>query len=169
MSPASQNRYHDPMNERRYRPARINTGGVFACALCACLSSAAWPIRADAGDAANPSSGHAIVNESDIPEEQPGPHDGGGTTTAWPFFDGEPGLELVFRKRALHPRSGIGYHLHDKDEVYYVLSGRGTYTLNGEEIEVGPGMALLTRPGDSHGLKVLGDKDLVIFIVYREE
>ncbi len=114
-----------------------------------------------------PPSGHRIVRETDIPTPQPGPHQGGGETTAWPFFAGEPGLELVFRKRALHPGAAIGYHPHDKDEIYYVLEGQGELTMNGERTEVGPGTAILTRPGDSHGLRTMGDSDLVILIVYR--
>ncbi len=114
-----------------------------------------------------PPSDHRIVHDADIPTPQTGPHSGGGETTAYPFFAEEPGLELVFRKRALHPGAAIGYHPHDHDEIYYVLEGRGALTMNGEVTEVGPGTAILTRPGDSHGLHTLGDQDLVILIVYR--
>jgi lysophospholipase L1-like esterase/quercetin dioxygenase-like cupin family protein len=107
-----------------------------------------------------------VVNERDIAVEQPGPHDGQGTTTAYPFFADATGFDLVFRKRALHPGASIGLHRNDKDEIYYVLSGRGELVLNGDAREVGPGDAILTRNGDSHGLRQLGDDDLVIFIVF---
>jgi mannose-6-phosphate isomerase-like protein (cupin superfamily) len=49
-----------------------------------------------------------------------------------------------------------------------VLSGRGEMTLDGKTVEVGPGTAILTRTGSSHGLKVLGTEDLVIIINYLQ-
>ena len=96
-----------------------------------------------------------------------GPHRGGGETTGYWFFKEFEKPNFVFRKRALHPGSSIGYHLHDKDEIYFVLSGIGELTFNGTESTVGPGTAIYTRPGDSHGLKPAGEEDLVIIIVYE--
>jgi mannose-6-phosphate isomerase-like protein (cupin superfamily) len=72
----------------------------------------------------------------------------------------------VFRKRALHPGSGIGHHEQKEDEVYYVLSGQGELTLDGERHLIGPGTALLTRTGSTHSLKQVGTEDLVIIITY---
>ena len=74
----------------------------------------------------------------------------------------------MFRKRAFKPGSAIGYHLQREDEIYYVLSGRGMMTIDGKEFEVGPGDAVLTRPGSSHGLKQVGKEDLVILINYEQ-
>lgn len=110
--------------------------------------------------------GSYVENEAAIAVEQPGPHEGEGTSTAYPFFEGAEGFRVVFRKRALHPGASIGLHTNDKDEVYYVLSGRGELTLEGKVSEVGPGDAILTRDGDSHGLRQLGDEDLVILVVF---
>jgi lysophospholipase L1-like esterase/quercetin dioxygenase-like cupin family protein len=147
----------------------------------ACLLAATWreadaaaPVRAVrvedcAAPAAAPPpavSPSVVVNERDIATAQPGPHDGDGTTTAYPFFADATGFDLVFRKRALHPGASIGAHVNDKDEIYYVLSGRGLLELNGQVREVGPGDAILTRNGDSHALRQSGDEDLVIFIVF---
>src|SRR5690606_6481144 len=115
-----------------------------------------------------PVSPSTVVDERDIAIPQPGPHQGAGTTTAYPFFADATGLDLVFRKRVLHPGASIGAHVNDKDEIYYVLSGRGELVLNGVAREVGPGDAILTRSGDSHALRQLGDEDLVIFIVFDE-
>ena len=114
-------------------------------------------------------SGHRIEHESDIGRPQSAPHQGPGETTGYSFFRDVEDLGLVFRKRALHPGSAIGYHLHDKDEIYYVLSGEGELTMNGETSLVGPGTAILTRVGDSHGLRQVGEEDLVIYIVYGRE
>jgi quercetin dioxygenase-like cupin family protein len=107
-----------------------------------------------------------VENEASIAVEQPGPHEGTGTTTAFPFFADADDLRFVFRKRVLHPGSSIGDHVNDKDEVYYVLSGRGALKLAGAVREVGPGDAVLTRDGDAHGLRQVGDEDLVIIVVY---
>ncbi|GAB3346554.1 hypothetical protein GCM10027359_30940 [Marilutibacter aestuarii] len=109
-----------------------------------------------------------VESERDIAVEQPGPHAGTGTTTAYPFFDDAEGFETIFRKRALHPGASIGEHRNDKDEIYYVLSGRGELMLDGATHEVGPGDAVLTRDGSTHALYQRGDEDLVIFIVYRK-
>ena len=116
----------------------------------------------------SPVSPSVVVAERDIALAQPGPHQGEGRTTSWPFFADATGFSIVFRKRALHPGATIGDHVNDKDEIYYVLSGRGELVLNGHRREVGPGDAILTRTGDSHGLRQRGDEDLVIFIVFDE-
>jgi len=147
----------------------------------ACLVAAGWravdadaPVKPMAADdcakiPAPPLPGvspSVVVQERDIAVGQPGPHDGEGTTTAYPFFADATGFDLVFRKRALHPGASIGAHVNDKDEIYYVLSGRGELVLNGAAREVGAGDAILTRSGDSHALRQVGDGDLVIFIVF---
>jgi quercetin dioxygenase-like cupin family protein len=114
-------------------------------------------------------SGSIIEHDSLVAVRQPGPHRGGGETTAYPFFAKVRGLRLVFRKRALHPGSAIGYHQQKEDEIYYVLSGQGELTLDGTRHIIGPGTALLTRPGSSHGLRQVGREDLVILIAYPSE
>ena len=93
----------------------------------------------------------------------------GGKTVCYFFINKIPNLKLVFRKRALKPGSGIGYHLQKEDEIYYVLSGRGEMTMDGKTFEMKPGDAgLLTRPGASHGFKQIGKEDLVIMINYEQ-
>jgi mannose-6-phosphate isomerase-like protein (cupin superfamily) len=110
--------------------------------------------------------GYVIEHDADVAKQQPGPHDGGGQTIGYSFFSAVPKLSLVFRKRILRPGSGIGYHEQTEDEIYYVLSGRGVMTLDGKDVNVGPGTAVLTRTGSSHGLKSIGSEDLVIIINY---
>ncbi len=114
-----------------------------------------------------PTSTRSLIQyDSLVAVREPGPHNGGGETTAYSFFTREDGLALVFRKRALHPGAAIGYHQNDVDEVYYVLSGRGELTLNGARQLVGAGTAILTRAGGFHGLRQVGAEDLVIIINY---
>jgi quercetin dioxygenase-like cupin family protein len=111
--------------------------------------------------------GYVIETDSSVAMPESGPHDGGGETTGYSFFSAVDDLDLVFRKRALHPGAAIGYHEQKGDEVYYVLSGTGELTMNGVKSVVGPGTAILTRKGSSHGLRQTGEDDLVIVIVYR--
>lgn len=113
--------------------------------------------------------GYILEYDADVAHAEPGTHNGGGETIGYSFFKKAPRLGLVFRKRALKPGSGIGYHEQKEDEVYYVLSGRGTMTIDGKSFEVRPGAAVLTRPGSSHGLKQTGPDDLVIMINYEQK
>jgi quercetin dioxygenase-like cupin family protein len=110
-----------------------------------------------------------VEQARDIAVQQPGPHEGEGTTTAYPFFADAADFDLVFRQRALHPGATIGEHRNDKDEIYYVLSGRGELLLDGKRREVGPGDAILTRNGSTHALAQRGKDDLVIIVAYRRQ
>jgi quercetin dioxygenase-like cupin family protein len=112
-------------------------------------------------------SGYVIDHEKNVRVEQPGPHNGGGKTTAFPFFDKVKDAKMAFRKRILHPGSSIGYHLQEKQEIYYILSGNGELTMNGKVIPVTAGDAILTMPGCSHGLKPTGNNDLAVLITYE--
>ena len=111
--------------------------------------------------------GYIVEHDAEIAANEPGTHKGGGQTIGYSFFKKAPGLTLAFRKRALKPGSGIGYHEQHEDEIYYVLSGTGIMTVDGKSFEVTPGTAVLTRPGSSHGLKQSGPEDLVIMINYE--
>jgi mannose-6-phosphate isomerase-like protein (cupin superfamily) len=111
--------------------------------------------------------GYIIQHDADIQKAEPGTHNGGGQTIGYSFFDKTPGMRFVFRKRALKPGSGVGYHEQHEDEVYYVLSGHGVMTLDDKPVAIGPGTAVLTRPGSSHGLQQTGPDDLVVLISYE--
>jgi len=112
--------------------------------------------------------GYVLEHDADVAKNEPGTHNGGGETIGYSFFAKTPKLGLVFRKRLFKPGSGIGYHLQSEDEIYYVLSGRGMMTIDDKSFEVGPGAAVLTRPGSSQGLKQIGAEELVILINYEQ-
>ena len=133
-------------------------------ATIAIVAPAAWI----AASAQQTSGGYVLERDAEVALEEPGTHGGGGRTIGYSFFKKAPNLKLVFRKRALKPGSGIGYHLQKEDEIYYVLSGRGEMTIDGKTFEVKAGDAVLTRPGASHGLKQVGTEDLVIMINYEQ-
>lgn len=114
------------------------------------------------------SEGYVLEREKDIAKEEPGSHKGGGLTTGYSFFAKVSDLPLVFRKRVLRPGSSIGYHLQEKDEIYYILDGEGEMSMNGKTFPVKAGDAILTRPGSSHGLKPAGNVSLTIMINYMK-
>jgi len=132
--------------------------------LLGCAVLAAWALPAISAQ----QGGYVLERDSQVAKQEPGTHNGGGQTIGYSFFSKTPKLGLVFRKRAFRPGSAIGYHLQKEDEIYYVLSGRGMMTVDGKAFEVGPGDAVLTRPGSSHGLKQVGTEDLVILINYEQ-
>jgi mannose-6-phosphate isomerase-like protein (cupin superfamily) len=113
--------------------------------------------------------GIVIEHDADVARNEPGTHNGGGQTVGYSFFSKVPNLKIVFRKRAFKPGSGVGHHVQKEDEIYYVLSGTGTMTLDGKTVDITPGTAVLTRPGSSHSLKQTGSDDLVVLINYEVE
>src|SRR5438552_2749650 len=106
--------------------------------------------------------GYIIEHDADIAKAEPGTHNGGGQTVGYSFFSKVPNLKLVFRKRAFKPGSGVGLHEQKEDEIYYVLSGRGTMTLDGNTVDITPGTAVLTRTGSTHTPNQAGGEELVI-------
>lgn len=57
-------------------------------------------------------------------------------------------------------------HTHgDQDKVYYVLEGRGRFTLGKEMHALGAGEALVARAGVEHGLVNDGTDPLLILVV----
>lgn len=111
---------------------------------------------------------YILQNDAEVAKEEPGTHYGGGKTIGFNFFAKAKNLKTAFRKRILKPGSSIGYHLQKEDEIYYVISGKGTMQMNGKTFAVKPGDAILTRPGSSHGIAPDADNDLVILIVYEK-
>jgi len=118
------------------------------------------------GQGGDPARASQVVHEDTLARAQPGPHGGAGPTTAYPFFADAQGLPFVLRKRVLHKGAGIGLHPQHKDEIYYIVSGQGSYVLDGKQHDVRAGHALLTRKGSSHALQQVGDEDLVVLLAY---
>ena len=85
-----------------------------------------------------------------------------------------PGHAFKSTVRFLHEtsvksNSTIGYHKHSgNEEVYYIIEGDGLMTVDGEKKIVGPGDAVITHSGSSHGLKNIGDTDLRILVFEAE-
>lgn len=97
---------------------------------------------------------------------QPGPHGGDGLTVSAPFFANAADLNLTVRRRTLYEGASIGLHEHGRDEIYYIISGQGEFTLDGVAHSVGAGHAMLTRDASSHSLRQIGTEPLQVLIVY---
>lgn len=112
--------------------------------------------------------GYVIERDASVAKNEPGPHDGGGPSTGYSFFEKVPDLKFSFRKRVLHKGAAIGYHLQKTDEVYYILRGTGAMKINDSRFKVKAGDAILTRGGSSHGLVQTGVRDLTIIITFQK-
>jgi mannose-6-phosphate isomerase-like protein (cupin superfamily) len=82
-------------------------------------------------------------------------HDGEGKGKDIRVFDKqdfETNLNFVIYVE-LDPAASIGYHKHgENEEVYVILEGSGSMTVNGEERLVKPGDVIINKMGWSHGL-----------------
>ena len=65
----------------------------------------------------------------------------------------------------LPPGASIGYHLHrDTEEVYIILGGTGTMSVDQEAARVVRGDVILNPKGGSHGLVNDGPENLEILV-----
>ena len=64
------------------------------------------------------------------------------------------------------PAGGVDHQQpHAEDEVYWVASGRGRVTVDGEERPVGPGSVVFVAAGVEHRFHAIGE-DLVILVAF---
>lgn len=64
----------------------------------------------------------------------------------------------------------VPYHEHHGNaENYYIISGKGLYSDNGKEIEVGAGTITFTPSGEGHALKNIGEDKLafIALVLYN--
>ena len=107
-----------------------------------------------------------VVDERTVVRDEPPPHGAIGMGTAYRISDAVPGRTMEFRKRILHRGAGIGLHLIAHDEVYYVLSGTGEVTSDGEGKPLTPGMAAYLYAGANVGIRQTGKTPLALIIAY---
>ena len=92
-------------------------------------------------------------------------HGGEGTLLCRSLLDGFDSTMLAFMHHDLMPAGvSIGVHTHERnEEIYYLVSGGGVLTFDGEELPFGPGDISLVTPGHSHGFRA--DVDSVLIVV----
>ena len=107
-----------------------------------------------------------VREDAAVAKVEPAPHDGGGDSTAFRYFDDVADARVIFRKRALHKGSAIGMHVLTHDEVYYVVSGRGRLRVDDRQVDLGPNTAVFMHQGADVGIWQDGDEELVVIVAY---
>jgi mannose-6-phosphate isomerase-like protein (cupin superfamily) len=99
-------------------------------------------------------------------KEDQASHGGQGSYFVRTLIEEVPGSGFKYvRDLILHPGSSIGEHPHSgDDEIYFVISGNGIMSVDGEERAIGPGSAVLTQSGSVHGLRNSDKENLHIFV-----
>lgn len=72
-----------------------------------------------------------------------------------------PSSGLVMGVAEIPPGARLPLHHHDPEETYFVISGRGHMTINGNEAEIGPGSAVYIPPKVKHAVRCIGGEPLV--------
>ena len=68
----------------------------------------------------------------------------------------------LYAEVTIEPGYSLGYHEHHgESETYYILSGKGIYSDNGELRMVEAGDVTFTPDGKGHAMTNSGDEDLV--------
>jgi len=69
---------------------------------------------------------------------------------------------LTFSWYAIAPAARCTSHVHTgKAETWLIVQGEGDARVDGKSFRVGPGDALVTRPGQPHELVNLGEQPLI--------
>ena len=95
-------------------------------------------------------------------------HDGEGALDWTNVLDPSEveGRQLHFlHDDVLAPDVSIGLHTHDEEEYYYIISGKGTMTLNGKRSTIEAGDITAIYPGGSHALVNDDDEDLRVLVI----
>jgi mannose-6-phosphate isomerase-like protein (cupin superfamily) len=99
-------------------------------------------------------------------------HDGKGQVNSVKLFDHtdfSTPLRFLYHIE-MDPGTSIGYHQHgENEELYVVLEGSGTMTVNGEAREVEEGDIIVNKPGWSHGLQNTSETTIELLVFEVEK
>ena len=114
-----------------------------------------------------------IQKEKDYQKRSEQLHEGDGLIERRALFKTESRLPINMEIWELNPGVSEGDHIHGKErpleEIYYFLKGEGKMTINGKEISVSKGDAIMIPPGVDHGLFNNGEKTLKLVIIWGNE
>lgn len=86
---------------------------------------------------------------------------GRGMARFYRFFEGQADPATMFGDIVLEPGAYAGYHRHEGHQsILYVLSGRAECYQEGERCILEPGEAILSKPGQAHAVRNIGDGGL---------
>ena len=107
-----------------------------------------------------------IVDQNQIPEyEAPSPYTRFARALVDPALIKDAPMSIgLFRYK---PGQIGPAHKHDTEtEVYYVLEGRGTVSLDGQTVELRKGVVVYIRPGVEHETKNTGDDEMMFLGIF---
>lgn len=111
-------------------------------------------------------------NEAADVMDAPAFHEGDGRITRRRFFRETTRLPVRIEVWELLPGASEGSHIHEGDDVleefYYFIEGQGVMWMNGEEVPVRAGDAVMAPPGVDHGFRNTGDETLKLLIIWGE-
>ena len=97
-------------------------------------------------------------------------HDGSGLIRRRRLFGESSRLPIRIEIWELDPGVTEGNHIHQEprplEEVYYFLEGEGIMTIDGDEVPVKAGDAILVQPGANHGILSTGADPLRLVIIW---
>ena len=99
---------------------------------------------------------------------QDGSHGGSGPVDLyeiWGKSDFKSDLDFIDRV-VIPPHSTVGYHKHgSNEEMYIVLNGEGTMTIQGEPVGIKKGDMILNPAFGEHGLVNTSDTDIDLLVI----
>ena len=101
-------------------------------------------------------------------QTQNGSHGGSGPVDLyeiWGKSDFESGVDFIDRV-VIPPNTTIGYHKHgNNEEMYIVLAGEGTMTIQGEPVAIKKGDMILNPAFGEHGLVNNSDTNIDLLVI----
>lgn len=78
------------------------------------------------------------------------------------FGEGLPDRDLAFGTGEIGPGAIYPEHKHPTAELYYLVSGRAKWNVDGEEFIAEPGSAVYMKPFAVHSMEVLSDERAIV-------
>jgi mannose-6-phosphate isomerase-like protein (cupin superfamily) len=94
------------------------------------------------------------------------------TERSWGYYEILASAKgFMIKKLVIKPCCAISLQYHkDRYELWYVISGEGSFTLNDKQFVGGPGTIFHVRPNDAHQVRNISfDNDLVAIEIWRGE
>ena len=107
-----------------------------------------------------------VIKESDVQQESWSDAIRGQVAFRTLFGEHPITPEFTAGTADLAPGGWLGHHRHEPAEMYYVLQGEGTLTIDGTEYAVGSGTAAYVPGNSEHGIRNTGEGSLRFIYVF---
>lgn len=111
-----------------------------------------------------------LIKKSQLDEKEiSNCHEGAGSVFALEkIFNKQSTGFRFFHETTIPPGSTIGIHGHEtnREELFIIQEGKGIYSEDGHEYQVGPGdICFFSKETDSHGIRPAGNQPLVMLVI----